>query len=155
MALKACKECGKEVSTSATKCPHCGVSNPTLKSEDIGRGCLITIGVIVFLAFIITLATDNEPQKPLTAEERRIEKIEDQFSAWDGSHLDLTRIVKDSMNDPDSYEHIETRYSDKGDHLIVIMEFSGLNGFGGRVRNTVRAKTDAQTGKVIEILSQN
>lgn len=28
MALKNCKECGKEVSSSAKKCPHCGVKNP-------------------------------------------------------------------------------------------------------------------------------
>lgn len=29
MALKQCRECGKDVSSSATKCLHCGVSNPS------------------------------------------------------------------------------------------------------------------------------
>jgi uncharacterized OB-fold protein len=28
MAMTECKECGKMVSSSAKKCPHCGVSNP-------------------------------------------------------------------------------------------------------------------------------
>jgi hypothetical protein len=28
MPLVQCKECGKEVSTSATVCPYCGVPNP-------------------------------------------------------------------------------------------------------------------------------
>lgn len=28
MALKPCKECGKEVSDKAKKCPHCGVDDP-------------------------------------------------------------------------------------------------------------------------------
>lgn len=28
MALIACRECGKDVSTEATTCPHCGVPNP-------------------------------------------------------------------------------------------------------------------------------
>lgn len=29
MAIKKCKECGKEVSTKANQCPNCGVKNPT------------------------------------------------------------------------------------------------------------------------------
>lgn len=29
MAMKKCKECGKEVSTSAKLCPHCGRKHPT------------------------------------------------------------------------------------------------------------------------------
>lgn len=28
MALIRCKECGKEVSSSAVTCPHCGVPEP-------------------------------------------------------------------------------------------------------------------------------
>lgn len=29
MAIKTCKECGKEVSTKAEKCPSCGAPVPT------------------------------------------------------------------------------------------------------------------------------
>ena len=29
MALKPCRECGKDVSTAATACPHCGAAAPT------------------------------------------------------------------------------------------------------------------------------
>ena len=29
MALQPCRECGKEVSTEAGSCPHCGIANPT------------------------------------------------------------------------------------------------------------------------------
>lgn len=32
MALKACRECKKEVSDSAATCPHCGIKNPVQKS---------------------------------------------------------------------------------------------------------------------------
>jgi ribosomal protein L37E len=34
MALLACKECGKQVSTEAESCPHCGVPNPTISYEE-------------------------------------------------------------------------------------------------------------------------
>ena len=57
------------------------------------------------------------------------------------------------MNDPNSYEHAETRYSDKGDHLIVSTTFRGKNAFGGVVKNMVIAKVDLN-GNVIEIISQ-
>ena len=41
MALTACRECGREVSTAASACPHCGVPDPsgaTLQSGACG-GC--------------------------------------------------------------------------------------------------------------------
>lgn len=57
------------------------------------------------------------------------------------------------MNDPDSYEHIETRFRDDGDNIFVITKFRGTNAFGGKVINTVSAKVDFN-GNVIEVISQ-
>jgi hypothetical protein len=84
----------------------------------------------------------------------RKEKVEKQFSAWDGSHVGLTSAIKKSMNDPDSYEHIETRFADKGDYILIITQFRGKNAFGGKVINTITAKVDFD-GNVIEVVSQN
>lgn len=83
----------------------------------------------------------------------RKEEIEKQFSAWDGAHTNLERYIKKNMNDPDSYEHIETNYWDMKDHLVVMTKFRGKNAFGGKVINTVKAKVDLQ-GNVIEIIEQ-
>ena len=38
MALKPCRECGKEVSSEAPSCPHCGVVGP-IRSPDMVRRC--------------------------------------------------------------------------------------------------------------------
>ncbi|MDC9590716.1 zinc-ribbon domain-containing protein [Xenorhabdus sp. XENO-10] len=51
MALKKCKECGKEVSTSAKTCPHCGVKDPGVGAKEKLGGCLILI-ILVALAAI-------------------------------------------------------------------------------------------------------
>ena len=56
------------------------------------------------------------------------------------------------LRDPDSYEHIETRYFDNDDHLIVITKFRSRNGFGGMMRQTVKAKVGLQ-GNVLQILA--
>ena len=37
MALTMCRECGKQVSTEAPTCPHCGVANPGLRPERTAR----------------------------------------------------------------------------------------------------------------------
>ncbi len=116
---------------------------------------LLLIGLIV-LALGSTdsnSSSSSKPSKPKTKEEIRKEKIEEHFSAWDGSHRGLTKLIKKSMNDPDSYDHVETRYSDKGDHLIVKTTFRGKNAFGGVVKNWVIAKVDLD-GNVIEVISQ-
>ncbi|MFB2853507.1 DUF4875 domain-containing protein [Aeromonas allosaccharophila] len=85
--------------------------------------------------------------------EARIKKLESQFSAWDGSHRTLERAIKKSMNDPDSYEHVETTYRDLGDSLIVSTTFRGKNGFGGVVKNTVVAQVDLD-GNILNIISE-
>lgn len=92
------------------------------------------------------------PEK-MTPEERR-KKVHDQFSDWDGSHPGLTDLVKESMKDPDSYKHLETSFVDKGDHIYVIMEYSGNNSFGARVPSRVEARVDFQ-GNVISVVKQN
>jgi hypothetical protein len=38
MALSTCRECGRQVSTEATSCPHCGVLVPTASSPEILPG---------------------------------------------------------------------------------------------------------------------
>jgi len=85
------------------------------------------------------------------AAEARKKKIESSFSGWDGSHRGLETYIKNSMDDPDSYEHVETRYGDKGSYLIVVTTFRGKNKFGGVVKQTVSAKVSLD-GQVLQIL---
>ncbi len=93
-----------------------------------------------------------EEQK-IQQEEQRNNMISSQFSLLDGSHKKLTRLIKNAMNDPDSYEHIETKYYDAGDYLVVVTSFRGTNAFGAVVKNTVKAKVSID-GSDIEILEQ-
>ena len=87
------------------------------------------------------------------AKKARQDRIASGFSAWDGSHRKLERAIKKVMNDPDSYDHVETLYWDQGDYLIVKTTFRGKNAFGGKVLNWVKAKCDLD-GNVIQVLEQ-
>lgn len=118
---------------------------------------IASVAVVGLLILLAVGSTDSggggSSSKPKTQEELRKERLEKGFSAWDGSHRGLTKVIKASMNDPDSYDHVETVYWDKGDHLIVRTTFRGKNAFGGVVKNWVKAKVDMD-GNVIAVIEQ-
>lgn len=68
MALKPCRECGQEVSTSAKACPRCGVDHPTKGglSQPIGcgTGCLFLVGLVVLFGVFASISMDAGPDAP-------------------------------------------------------------------------------------------
>jgi hypothetical protein len=67
--------------------------------------------------------------------------------------LTLERFIKRHMNDPRSYEHVETVYWERDDYLIVKTTYRGKNVFGGVVTNWIQAKVDLN-GNVIDVIAQ-
>ena len=94
------------------------------------------------------LAEKKEKERIAADRKKRFEK---QFSTWDGSHINFTKFIKQSMNDPKSYKHVETVYWDRGNYLIVQTTFRGKNSFGGVVKESVKAKVSLD-GDVLEII---
>jgi len=82
--------------------------------------------------------------------QQRVEMIEAQFSIWDGSHRNLTKMIKNAMHDSDSYEHVATARFDRGDYLQVQTTYRGKNLFGAVVTNSVQA-TVSLSGTVLSI----
>lgn len=99
-------------------------------------------------------AASDEAAKQIQMAKNRVENIKKQFSNYDGSHYKLEQYVKKAMNDPSSYEHVNTSYWDMKDHIVVTTTFRGKNGFGAIVKTTVKANV-SMDGDVLEIISQN
>jgi hypothetical protein len=60
MAMKPCRECGREVSTEAKVCPHCGKSAPTGKKLGCwGIGCLSVV-VLIAISTMIPTSDSND-----------------------------------------------------------------------------------------------
>lgn len=81
-------------------------------------------------------------------EEIRKENIERQFSAWDGSHRNFVRYIKQNMDNPKSFEHVNTWYGDKGEYIALRMQFRGTNKFGALVLQECVAQADIE-GNII------
>ena len=85
--------------------------------------------------------------------------VEAQFSAWDGKHTALCRMIKDNLNDRSSFQHRETRYVEITDEtvrqemtsilqqmgvyrqlelgdLVILVEYSAKNAFNATITKT-------------------
>lgn len=156
MAMKKCKECGKEKSSKAAVCPHCGYKQKK-------TGCFTWVAAIGISVFMVPLLISglnappgernatSSPPRPKTPEEIREEKIQAQFSKWDSSHIDLVERVKESMHDPDSFEHVETRFKEQASSILVMMKFRGNNAFGAKRLQWIQAHYDPLTGELIHL----
>lgn len=60
MALTKCKECKKEVSTSAKTCPHCGVKDPGFGAKQKLGGCLILIIIVAAVMYFVGGSDDKQ-----------------------------------------------------------------------------------------------
>ena len=97
MALKPCKECGKDVSTQAKTCPHCGVDAPAQKGTQVssGAGCFILLLVIFILAISGVFSGDNTSVTPPSSESSGFIDIKVQVR-FTGTQFEITN--RDSYN---------------------------------------------------------
>ena len=58
MALAQCRECGKEVSTHANTCPHCGIKRPAGRSNATRAAAII--GLLVVAIFVAGKLQDQD-----------------------------------------------------------------------------------------------
>ena len=161
-----------------TDCPGCGIVYTKYRPNDDIRETKTHIDQpktapnpwVVYIAVVALVAAGlfayesyfsvNRASKPAKTASRvksegeiRLERIAQQFSGWDGAHINLKTLIKNTMNDPKSFEHVKTTYKDRNDHLIVEMHYRGKNVFGGVVTRWVFAMTDLN-GNVLQILSE-
>lgn len=143
------------------------------KNESISKGWKIAVPVILVIILIAQIdipdvpKTKEEIQKEKVEAEQQIQKrkeeiqiqkdsihkqnIEKLFSAWDGANIELEKKIKESLNDPDSYEHITTTYIDAGTYLAVKTTFTARNVYGGVIKQQVVVQQDT-LGNIIKVI---
>ncbi len=123
------------------------------KNQSMKTGCigLIVIVLIPIVWFALNSFYDKEVTKSSSTKSARQERIEAQFSHWDGSHRKLTKRIKASMHNPKSYKHVKTAWVDHGDYLNVVTQYRGENLFGTTVTNFVTARVSLD-GEILEIV---
>lgn len=124
MALVKCPECGKEISDTSKRCPHCGYR----EKKKINKKVFLIGGIIIALliTFGIVFSFINR-EKPLTELEQKA--------------VDCVLDYKSMLKNPGSLQVHDIRWAENNlvDGMIFIyLDVSGQNGFGGNNRHIVR-----------------
>jgi hypothetical protein len=124
-------------------------SNPPIKTglSYILREFKIPIYGLIALTCIYYLFNHDRTEKLPT----RQEMIKSQFSGFSGKHTKLCEYIKNHLNDPDSFDHVQSKYFDQGSYLVVIVTYRAKNLFGGVVTSYCKAKVDLD-GNILEII---
>ncbi|EIW7013762.1 hypothetical protein MF935_002398 [Escherichia coli] len=84
------------------------------------------------------------------------DNFDEMLSDYNGVYYPLEVAIKEQMNDDSSYKHIKTTHQlmfekDKKPYAVFVTTFRGANALGATVKNTVSAKVDIATGKIVEL----
>jgi RNA polymerase subunit RPABC4/transcription elongation factor Spt4 len=110
MALKPCSECGREISTEAKTCPHCGKKDPTGRpANPFGVGCLVII-VIALLVNVFSSNSDlstpssssnSAPESP-SSKEQALSLLRLDYE-WSKEGFENVMVANFTITNPTSY----------------------------------------------------
>ena len=99
MAVTACKECKKEVSNRAKKCPHCGISNPGVTGKDYLIGAAILGALIVFVPKVCSSSSSSSPpQQSADANANPAAPDTSEYTAYEVLEVDTSSPRKATYN---------------------------------------------------------
>lgn len=81
----------------------------------------------------------------------RQEAVKRLFSGWDGSVRSVEEAIKLRLKDPDSYKHVETRFTDSGSgNVTVFTQYRARNSFNAVITGGATAVV-APTGELVSL----
>lgn len=159
MALTKCKECKKDVATSAKACPHCGVKNPGIGFKQNLGGCLILIVLSVAIGAYMSSGDD----KPKETETVKVCSDTDAQCNFDKYLVDaivnckplIERSAKHEFEWTDGFA--ETIFSHgridpaKNQFTFIGDKVKFTNGFNAKTNMTYACTMDLKTKEVVDL----
>ncbi len=143
MALMSCKECGKQISKSASACPHCGAKN----SKPFWKPVIIGLIGLVVVINLTNSFYDNKSSKQeearlsaMTPEQRQaeIKKKEEEKRNKENRAMNSASAIsslKNALRDPSSLQLDWVGVNEKG--TVVCIDYRAKNGFGGYAKEYI------------------
>lgn len=176
MAMTKCRECGKDVSTEANVCPHCGVENPSFtfaipapeKKKDQGLGIVGGLFVLLGTFFIVfsllkcTSSDETESRVKIAAECRQSLQCwgdKNSLAASMKCDQEIERLAKNSFKWTD--KTLESKFShhrwldkDAGTLTYIGDKIQYQNGFGAWVNHIYECDFDPATKTVLGVRAE-
>lgn len=167
MALKSCRECGKEVSTEAKTCPHCGVEKPTTPQPTAKDTITGLVFLVLVVAGALTMCGESDSEKQAKAQAKAAEdaKCAQELSCI-GERLGITasgfcsdqveRLAKNSATWTDKtlepkFSHYRWANTEKSAVTLIGDKVQFQNGFGAHVNMVYHCDVDVKTKAVIGV----
>jgi len=131
MALESCRECGRDVSTEAMTCPHCGIATPTavVPASTTWQGFVVLVVVCVMgMMAVRSCPRDAAPNESAAVATRSTHDARVSAVRWAAQDA-----VKRLLRDPESATFEELAVVSHGDTMLACGYVNAKNGFGGYV----------------------
>ena len=110
------------------------------------KNLIVLAIVVVFSLFVLKTCFDEYNPKPNS-------KIENNLSKLDGSYTKFRNYIEENLNDPSSFEHVETRYKDNNDGTATVwMKYRGKNAFNATLTKIAKCTMDVNTGEFSNVI---
>lgn len=113
------------------------------------RAFWVVVGVLVLvwaIVWILVAFTDDgkSTSEPLAAPSPAQLRKDAVQRAINQGEVNLMAYIKANMHDPDSFDLVDDRAIDAGDHITMVMTYRGRNGFNALRTERVAATFDMQ-----------
>jgi hypothetical protein len=137
MALTDCKECGKQISTTAASCPHCGHKS---EKDKIGCAQVIIMGFvgIVLTAVVVTCVSPNTNQARTPPDPEKEQRFQEEVGAL--------IYIKNNMKNPASFDLVDFIRTPENSLCIT---YRGTNSFNAIItqRHVINDTTNSDKAK--------
>ena len=147
MSLKACNECGNQISKSVKACPNCGHEQPKPSTaKRIGKWVLYFIAITVVMQIILVVtgtkksfsSTEIKDTKPSL--NRMVAECE----------VNWEIAFKSKMREPNSldWDRKNTEFGMYKGKTVIAVPYRAKNGMGGMALDKALCEIDAETREV-------
>lgn len=123
------------------------------KNKFSKKGCLIIVVILGVLIWGLTRdGGDDKDNEIATTEDILLGDL----SPWDGSLAPLVDFVKESMKDPESFEHDKTLYlqsTKDSNEFVITMNYAGTNSFNAKVNSSVKCLYNVKTKEISNVIT--
>lgn len=169
MAMIKCRECGKEVSSKAAKCPHCGVSTPAVGNKEALLGCLFIVVLIGGCSAWVSYRASEDPEQKRLQAERALsdEECSKDLRCWGERHAinahgpcvaaveKLANYTSRWVDGTLEMKFPRFRFGSKENKTVIYtgdaIEFQ--NGFGAFQRHVYFCEYNPLTGTVVKAIA--